>query len=192
MRQLSYYLASPQHLWASKLGAGPNMDPQDWEAFQDTWWWEQGRPRTCPWARALHLVLSAYAAHEPNLSDHFSACLVFDRSCLNGSKRRSGLLIEKHSIHVANVQKHLRVGPWHERMSVSYIKAVWSNKKHVFPRSSLTRRVDTVNVHLLYTWCAFCLPVFLVDVYDLVSKLKHVWAIQNLFYFILCNIKYFI
>lgn len=96
--------------------------------------------------------------------DHFSACLVFDRSCLNGSKRRSGLLIEKHSIHVANVQKHLRAGPWHERMSVSYIKAVWSNKKTCLLQSSLTRRVDTVNVKLLYTRYAFCLPVLLVDV----------------------------
>lgn len=47
--------------------------------------------------------------------DHFSACLVFDRSCLNGLKRRSGLLKEKHSIHVANVQKLLRAGPWQRR-----------------------------------------------------------------------------
>lgn len=64
--------------------------------------------------------------------DHFSACLVFDRSCLNGSKRRSGLLIEKHSIHVANVQKHLRVEHWHERMSMFYIKAVWSKNNFFF------------------------------------------------------------
>ncbi len=116
-----------------------------------TWCWSKyGSPGLGGFPR--HLVMRARSSTDMSMSQSstpgpFSLCSTWtkpqstrpllclpciDRSCLNGSKRRSGLLIEKHSIHVANVQKHLRVGPWHERMSVSYIKAVWSNKKHVF------------------------------------------------------------
>lgn len=57
--------------------------------------------------------------------DHFSACLVFDRSCLNGPKRRSELLIEKNTSSMWQMfrsffRPHLDIG----KDVMFYIKAL--------------------------------------------------------------------